>query len=78
MANRYFELTENIAYDEAPELHNQFMHYLRHELKATFITETKDKHVVVADNQARTISELFGGPEDKYLNLYHIFEFSKF
>lgn len=74
MIERRFDLTINISYENAPELHNQFKHYLEHVLNARFVTGTKDKQIVVIDNQNRQLHELFDGPEGKFRRLYHITE----
>ncbi|MEG2266667.1 MAG: hypothetical protein RSA84_11025 [Acinetobacter sp.] len=75
MTNRYFELTENIPFDEAPELHKQFKHYLDHDLKVMFMPNSKNKHVVVAGRDGESITEIFGGENEKFIHLYYIEEY---
>ena len=78
MANRYFELTENIPYEDARELHDQFKHHLDHVLRVSFMPESKGKHLMLVDSDGRSQNELFGGPEEKFIHLYNIEEYSKF
>lgn len=77
MTSRMFELTENIPREDEPELHNQFIHHLKHVLGAEFMPSKKETMVIIRDNEGRTITELFGGEGEKFINLYHIFELEK-
>ena len=77
MANRYFELTENIPFEEERELHAQFKHHLDHVVKAMVISEYQGKHLVVAERDGETITQIFGGPDEKFIHLYHIDEYPK-
>lgn len=77
MAFRYFELIENIPIEGARELHAEFKHHLGHVVKAGFIPGTNGKHVVVTDRDGESITAIFGGPEEKFIHLYHIDEYEK-
>lgn len=78
MASRYFELTENTPIEEARELHAQFRHHLDHVVKASYMPGTNGNHVIVADRDGESVTQIFGGLDDKFIDLYHIDEYSKF
>lgn len=77
MANRYFELTENISIEDARELHAQFKHHLEHVVKAEFISNSQGKQVMVSGRDGESITGIFGGPGEKFIHLYHIGEYVK-
>lgn len=77
MANRYFELTEIISYEDERELHAQFRHHLEHVVKATFMPDSRGKHLVVHGRDGDTITQIFGGPDEKFIHLYHIDEYER-
>lgn len=77
MAFRYFELTENIPLEDERELHAQFKHYLEHVLKVSFMPGTHEKHLIVEGRDGESITQIFGGPDEKFIHLYHIDEFVK-
>lgn len=78
MVNRYFELTENTPIEEQRELHAQFKHHLDHVLQVAYMPGTNGNHVIVAGREGESITSIFGGPEEKFIHLYHIDEYSKF
>ncbi|QKN82080.1 hypothetical protein [Scandinavium goeteborgense] len=77
MAYRYFELTENIPFEEEKELHAQFRHHLEHVVKAMFMPDSRGKHIVVSGRDEDSITAIFGGPDEKFIHLYHIDEYEK-
>lgn len=76
MATRYFELTERTPIEDERELHAQFLHHLRHVLKAEFVPGKNGKHIVIEEIEGKSIPDLFGGPDGKFLILYDIEEYS--
>ncbi|KNC11574.1 hypothetical protein AC790_13480 [Pantoea sp. RIT-PI-b] len=77
MANRYFEFNEQIPIEEARELHAQFRHHLDHVVKASYMPGTNGNHVIVADGDGESITQIFGGEDEKFIDLYYIDEYSK-
>lgn len=77
MANRYFELIENIPYEDERELHAQFRHHLEHVVKAQFMPGTKGKHLIVSGRDGESKTAIFGGPDEKFIHLYHIDEYER-
>lgn len=75
MATRYFELTELIPIEDERELHARFLHHLRLVLKAEFISGKNGKHIVIEESEGKSIPDLFGGPDGKFLILYDIEEY---
>lgn len=77
MAFRYFELIENTPIEDARELHAQFLHHLNYVVKASFMPGTNEKHIIVADRDNESITQIFGGPDEIFIHLYHIDEYVK-
>ena len=77
MVFRYFELTENVPSEENRELHNRFILHLKHVVGVSYMPGTNGKHVIVNDEQSRSIAEIFGGDNEEFLILYHIDEYQK-
>ncbi|HCA7858257.1 hypothetical protein AAD050_12030 [Enterobacter hormaechei] len=77
MAFRYFELTENVPFEDERELHAQFKHHLEHVVKASFMPGKNEKHVIVAGRDGESITQIFGGPDEKFIHLFHIDEYVK-
>ncbi|WP_187322241.1 hypothetical protein [Serratia marcescens] len=77
MSNRYFELTENIPFEDEMELHLQFRHHLDHVVKVKYMSESSSNDLVVSGRDGETITQIFGGPDERFIHLYHINEFPK-
>ncbi|EFE3694612.1 hypothetical protein FT227_22480 [Escherichia coli] len=77
MAFRYFELTENIPFEDERELHIQFKHHLEHVVKALFMPGIHEKHLIVEGRDDESITQIFGGHDEKFMHLYHIDEYVK-
>lgn len=77
MVARYFELTENVPFEENPELHKRFILHLKHVVGVTYMPGTNGKHIIIDDDKSRSITEIFGGDDEEFIILYHIDEYQK-
>lgn len=80
MSNRYFVLTKNIPFEDERELHLQFKYHLEHVVKVGYMPESNEsnsKDVLVSGRDGETITQIFGGPNERFIHLYHIDELPK-
>lgn len=78
MSNRYFEMSEYIPIEEKRELRAQFRHHLNHDVKASYMPGTNGNHVIVDDRVGESITQIFGGTDEKFIDLYHMDEYRTF
>ncbi|KAA5972321.1 hypothetical protein F3I52_09225 [Pantoea sp. M_8] len=59
-------------------LRAQFRHHLTHVVKASYMPGTNGNHVIVVDRVGESITQIFGGTDEKFIDLYHMDEYRTF